>query len=82
MYNALVHNHSIGLIQDRLALQLESSLILQEGSVLDHLMLAPTRVIELCSPLKAFNTLRSVEELSGIRMDNQKHSMVVQERLQ
>ena len=52
---------SICLIQHRLAHQLGSSLLLQEGPVLDSLMLATGHVIQLCSLLKVFNALRSVE---------------------
>ena len=66
---------SICLIQHRLfAHQLGSSLLLQGGSVLDPLMLASSRVIQLCSLLKVFNTLKSVEGSLVTRLDNQKHS--------
>ena len=54
---------SICLTQHRLAHQLGSSLLLQEDPVLDPLMLADRPVIQLCSLLKVFNTLRSVEGL-------------------
>ena len=41
--------------------------------MLDHLMLALLAVIQLCSQLKAFSILRSVEESLDIRLDNQEH---------
>ena len=72
---------SICLTQHRLAHQLGSSLLLQEGPVLDHLMLAGTHVIQRCSlpnipySIKVFNTLRSVEESLNTRLDNHKHSL-------
>ena len=68
----------ICLIQHRLAHQLGSSLLVQKDPVLDLLMLVARPVIQLCSPLKAFNTLRSVEGSLGIRSDNQTHSLVVE----
>ena len=72
---------SICLTQHRLVHQLGSSLLLQEGHVLDPLMLVATHVIQLCSLLKVFNTLRSVEESLGISMVHQKHSLVVEDAL-
>ena len=64
---------SICLTQHRLAHQLGSSLLLQEGPVLDPLVLAPTHVIQLCSLLKVFNTLRSVEESLDISLEILEH---------
>ena len=64
---------SMCLTQHRLAHQLGSSLLLQEGPVLDLLMLASCYVIQLCSLLKVFNTLRSAEESLDISLDSQKH---------
>ena len=70
---------SICLTQHRLAHQLGSSLLLQEGPVLDPLVLAITHVIiQLCSLLKAFSTLRSVGESLDIRLDNHKHSFLAE----
>jgi hypothetical protein len=63
----------IYLTQHRLAHQLGSSLLLQEDPVLDHPMLAVGHVIQLCSLLKAVNTLRSVEESWDIRLEIHKH---------
>ena len=68
---------SICLTQHRLAHQLGSSLLFQEGPVLDPLMLVEGHVIQLCSLLKVFNTLRSVEESLDIRLVHQKHSIIV-----
>ena len=64
---------SMCLTQHRLAHQLGSSLLLQEGPVLDLPMPAASHVIQLCSLLKVFNTLRSVEESLDISLDSQKH---------
>ena len=64
---------SICRTQHRLAHQLESSLLLQEGPVLDHLMLVEGHVTQLHFLLKIFNILRSVEDSLGIRLDIQKH---------
>ena len=69
---------SICLTQHRLAHQLGSSLLLQEDPVLDHLMLAGTHVIQLCSLLKAFSTLRSVEESLAISLQVHKHSLLAE----
>ena len=69
---------SICPTQHRLVHQLGSSLLLQEDPVLDLLLLATTRVIQLCSLLKAFGTLRSVEKSLDISLDNQKHSLIVE----
>ena len=69
---------SICLTQHRLAHQLGSSLLLQEGPVLDPLMLAASHVIQLCSLLKVFNTLRSVEESLAIRRDLQLEAFVLE----
>ena len=60
---------SICLTQHRLAHQLGSSLLLQEDPVLDSLVLPVGPVIQLCSPLKAFNTPRSVEESLDISLE-------------
>ena len=60
---------SIYLTQHRLAHQLGSSLLLQEDPALDLLMLASSRVIQLCSQLKALSILRSVEESLDISLD-------------
>ena len=64
---------SICLTQHRLAHQLGSSLLLQEDPVPDPLVLAAGAVIQLCSLLKAFNTLRSVEESLDISLERHKH---------
>ena len=73
---------SICLTQHRLAHQLGSSLLLLKGPVLDPLVLATTHVIiQLCSLLKAFSTLRSVEESLDIRLDNHKLSFLVKTAL-
>jgi hypothetical protein len=69
---------SICLTQHRLAHQLGSSLLLQEDPVLDPLMLAVRPAILLYSLLKAFSTLRSVEESLAIRLDIQKHSLIAE----
>ena len=69
---------SICLTQHRLAHQLGRSLLLQEDPVLDPLVLAVRPVIQLCSLLKAFNTLMSVEESLAISLDNQKHSVLAE----
>ena len=61
---------SICLTQHRLAHQLGSSLLLQEDLVLDHLVLVAGPVIQLCSLLKAFSTLRSVEESLDISLES------------
>jgi hypothetical protein len=65
---------SICLTQHRLAHQLGGSLLLQEDPVQDHLMLVATHVIQLCSLLKAFSTLRSVEE----SLDKHMHSLIAE----
>ena len=67
---------SIYLIQHRFSHQLGSSLLIQEDPVLDHLVLVTGPVIQLCSLLKAFSTLKSVEESLDISLDIQKHSLV------
>ena len=72
---------SICLTQHRLAHQLGSSLLLQEGPVLDPLVLVATRIIQLCSLLKVFSTLRSVEESLDIKLVNQEHLLLVKEPL-
>ena len=46
--------------------------------MLDPLMLSPTHVVQPCSLLKVFNTLRSVEESLDIRLVNHKHSIIVE----
>ena len=69
---------SICLTQHRLAHQLGSSLPHQEGPVLDHLTLAVSHVIQLCSLHKILNTLRSVEESLDIRLDNQELLLLVE----
>jgi hypothetical protein len=53
--------------------QLGSSLLLQEDPVLDLFMLAVCHVIQLCSLLKIFSTLRSVEESLDISLDIHKY---------
>ena len=67
---------SIYLTQHSLAHKLGSSLLHQEGPVLDPLMLAASRVFQLYSLLKVFNTLRSVEESLDISLDNHKFFML------
>ena len=67
---------SICLTQHRLAHQLGSSLLLQEDPVLDPLVLVFGPVIQLCSLLKAFDTLRSAEESLDIKKDQHMHSLL------
>ena len=69
---------SICLTQHRLAHQLGSSLLLQEDPVLDPTVLAVGPVIQLCSLLKTFNTLRSVEKSLDIRLEYHKLSLIAE----
>ena len=68
----------ICLTKRRLAHHLGSSLLLQEDPVPDHLVLLTIHVIQLCSPYKVVNTLRSAEESLDIRLVNRKHSLIVE----
>ena len=66
------------LIQHSLVHQLGSPLLLQEGPMLDLQILVEGHTIYLCSLLKEFNTLRSVEESLDIRLETQTESILVQ----
>ena len=68
---------SISLTQHRLAHQLGSSSLLQEGPVLDHLMLAAGHAIQPCSLLKVCNILKLVGESLDIRSDSPKDLLLV-----
>ena len=55
-------------------------IILQEGPVLEPLVLTPTHVIQLCFLLNVFNSISqslSVEESLDTSLVHQKHSLVV-----
>ena len=59
---------SICLTQHRLAHQLGNLFCFQKGPVVDPILICARPVIRLCSLLKVFDTLRSVEEsVAGAR---------------